>query len=280
VLESLASGATWSVGHFACRAHRHAPALEECAASHHIGFVRRGLFVKQVHRHETTADAMQAVFFPRGEVYRVYHPLDGGDDCVVLTLDDDFLRALADDAGDGCGADRPTLPAGATRLDAQGFLALTQLFVNARRGWEPLAMEEDVCRLAAAAILGARPRRLPAPPIPRDRRERVREVQALMSARFDRRLALSALASAVGWSPFQLMRAFRAVTGRSVHRHLIDLRLAAATARLADGADDLTMLALDCGFADHSHFANVFRRHARLTPSAARGLLSRSPASR
>jgi AraC-like DNA-binding protein len=37
---------------------------------------------------------------------------------------------------------------------------------------------------------------------------------------------------------------------------------------LADGAGDLTRIALDLGFSSHSHFTAAFRRHFGLTPSA------------
>jgi AraC family transcriptional regulator len=55
-----------------------------------------------------------------------------------------------------------------------------------------------------------------------------------------------------------------------VHRYLTQLRLRASLDRLADGADDLTALALDLGFSSHSHFADAFRREFGKTPSEVR----------
>jgi AraC family transcriptional regulator len=265
VLTTLASGEGWSLGHFACRAHRHARAVEEYASAHHIGFVTRGVFIKQVHRATNAADPMQAVFFPKGESYRVHHPLDGGDDCIVLTVDDGFLAEAS------AGAATTGLPSGATRLDPKGFFGVARVAREARLGWDRVRVEEGVCRLFDQTMGDCRGRLTTPPPGARDR---VRAVQVLMSAQLDRRLTLRSLGGAVGWSPFQLMRGFREQTGVPVHRYLTGLRVARAIARLADGERDLTALALGCGFVDHSHLTNVFRRHAGVTPSSARTLLA------
>ena len=270
---TIASAQGWSLGRYRCGAPRHAAAAEEASSTHHVAFVRAGYFVKQVGSARIAADATRAVFFPRGEVYRVHHPVDGGDDSFVLSFDDEFLRAAAGDLGDGESADRAALPSGAVRLTPPMTLALTATFVRAARRGDSLASEEAVCRLTTATIAPALAGGATGRPVPADREARVRAVQQVMAARFDCRLRLPDLAAAVEWSPFQLVRAFRAVTGGSVHQYLTDLRVAAAVARLADGERDLARLALDCGFADHSHLANVFRSRTAATPSEARRIL-------
>ena len=67
-----------------------------------------------------------------------------------------------------------------------------------------------------------------------------------------------------------LARSYRAVTGRPMHARLTALRLATAMGRLAEAAPDLTGLALDLGYASHSHFTEVFRRKVGVPPSAFR----------
>jgi AraC-like DNA-binding protein len=74
------------------------------------------------------------------------------------------------------------------------------------------------------------------------------------------KLSLSELARAVFSSPFHLARVFRRETGTSLHGYQTRLRLSVALERLADGASDLTTLALDLGFASHAHFTDAFRR--------------------
>jgi AraC family transcriptional regulator len=108
----------------------------------------------------------------------------------------------------------------------------------------------------------------------RARGELVERARAVLAEHPDGRLSLAALAATVGCSPFHLARTFRASTGTSVHQYQLRLRLSLALDRLADGADDLSALALDLGFASHSHFTTVFRRTFGTTPSAFRRALS------
>ena len=83
------------------------------------------------------------------------------------------------------------------------------------------------------------------------------------------------LADRLGVSPFQLSRFFRAETGASVHQYLLRIRMAHALARLEEGEEDLSRLALDLGFSSHSHFSEVFRRHFGQSPSRVRAGLRR-----
>lgn len=81
--------------------------------------------------------------------------------------------------------------------------------------------------------------------------------------------SLVELAAALDSSPFHLSRTFRAVTGIGMRRYLTRLRCRLAAFRLRRGVSDLTELALDLGFYDHSHFTNSFRREWGVPPSRA-----------
>ena len=48
------------------------------------------------------------------------------------------------------------------------------------------------------------------------------------------------------------------------------LRVRAAIERLLAGADDLSTIAADCGFASHSHLTDTFRRTLGTPPSRLR----------
>ena len=87
--------------------------------------------------------------------------------------------------------------------------------------------------------------------------------------------SLPDLAAALHVSPHHLSRTFRAVTGHTVSRHRMRLRTRSALDRLADGDHDLTRLAADLGFADHSHLCRVVRRETGRTPSGLRAALAR-----
>jgi AraC-like DNA-binding protein len=105
----------------------------------------------------------------------------------------------------------------------------------------------------------------------------VHRVQELLAIRYHEQVTLTQLASEVNSSPFQLCRIFRRQTGFTIHQYLNQLRLRAALEAVAQGANDLTGLALDLGFANHSHFTHAFRQAFQTTPSHLRNRLSPHP---
>jgi transcriptional regulator GlxA family with amidase domain len=62
--------------------------------------------------------------------------------------------------------------------------------------------------------------------------------------------------------------------GMTLRGFRLHLRLAVVLDRLADGADDLTALAVRSGFADYAHMTNSFHRAFGMPPSKARALLA------
>jgi AraC-like DNA-binding protein len=84
------------------------------------------------------------------------------------------------------------------------------------------------------------------------------------------------LATTLRVSPHHLSRSFRAVTGHTISRHRMRLRARAALERLSEGDHNLTNLAADLGFADHSHLCRVLRIETGHTPSALRYALARA----
>jgi len=82
--------------------------------------------------------------------------------------------------------------------------------------------------------------------------------------------SLGELADAVGVHPVTLARGFRKAYGCSVGAYLRRLRIARAAQRLTETDDSLAEIALEAGFADQSHFSNLFRRETGLSPSAFR----------
>ena len=65
------------------------------------------------------------------------------------------------------------------------------------------------------------------------------------------------------------------MTGETISRYLLRLRLGAAVERLAEGERDIAALAIDLGFAHHSHFSARFRRAFGITPTHAREMLTK-----
>ena len=108
------------------------------------------------------------------------------------------------------------------------------------------------------------------------RRFRIEAARALLASRPAARWRLHALAGAVHSSPYHLARQFRALTGETVSRYLLRLRLGLALERMAEGENDLARLAAELGFAHQSHFGARFRSVFGTTPGAARETLTRA----
>jgi AraC-like DNA-binding protein len=85
-------------------------------------------------------------------------------------------------------------------------------------------------------------------------------------------LTVAGIAREVHCSPLHLSRLFRRTTGLSLYRAVVRLRLRAALERVLDEPAALATIALDCGFASHSHFTDAFRAEYGCAPSAARQL--------
>jgi len=79
-------------------------------------------------------------------------------------------------------------------------------------------------------------------------------------------LAFLKIAALVGASPYHLCRIFREATGFAIHQYLRQLRIRHGLEYVCETADPLDRIAVDLGFAHHSHFTSAFRRDFGLTP--------------
>jgi AraC-like DNA-binding protein len=75
-----------------------------------------------------------------------------------------------------------------------------------------------------------------------------------------------------GYSPYHLSRVFRRETGVSISAYRLRLRTRAAIDRIEQGEENLSRLARELGFSDHSHMTRMIVREAGWTPSAIRSL--------
>ncbi|MFK7800701.1 MAG: helix-turn-helix transcriptional regulator [Anaerolineae bacterium] len=93
------------------------------------------------------------------------------------------------------------------------------------------------------------------------------EAQKLLLTRFNEPLTLQGVAKSLYVSPYHLSRVFRQQVGRPLYKFLEDIRMRNAFERLADYPNDLNRLALDVGYANHSHFTAAFRKNFGFAPS-------------
>ena len=82
--------------------------------------------------------------------------------------------------------------------------------------------------------------------------------------------SIARLGSIANLSAFHLCHVFHELVGTSIYDYVVRERLAQALNAVLDGGDDITTIALDAGFASHSHFTARFRRFFGCTPTALR----------
>lgn len=240
---------------------------EEAAERHELVWVRAGVFVRHDQAGDLTADPNHVLFFTRGQPYQVSHPLEGGDRNLILAIGEEALLALLAEAAPA-PADPSTdpFPARRTLVTPAQIVRLHHL-LQALDLSDPLAVEEQALGLVANLVAGPRP--------PASRPIRPAEAELADAARlalntcFREKLSLGALAALIHVSPYHLCRVFRRQTGLSLHQYRLRLRLLGLLEHLADHpAAEIAPLAMDFGFASHSHCATAFRRAFGLSPSA------------
>jgi len=106
---------------------------------------------------------------------------------------------------------------------------------------------------------------------------RIREVTAWIARNPGERITVEGLARRARMTPRQLRGAFRGILGTSVTAFVRLQRLAAARRLLETTDDTVSDIAQACGFYDHSHFANVFRRAYGRSPGAWRAEAATRP---
>lgn len=135
--------------------------------------------------------------------------------------------------------------------------------------FDPVAVEATMLGVLRRVVAAAYARAgAPGRGTEREPRRRVAdEVKAFVLPRAGERLTLERIARVVDASPFHLCRRFKAETGETLHAWLLSLRLRLSLERVAEPGSDLAAVALDAGFASHSHFTHAFRRAFGMTPS-------------
>ena len=267
-----------SVVDFQCQAHVAADGAEEPNPTHSIVLVRRGVFRRTQRRETVLADPNHVLLFNAAEPYRYAHPLPGGDACTILTVETDRALELVGRHAP-VDAEHPERPFRSGHgLSSPRTVWLHWEFLNLiARGAGTLALEDALAELAneaVACVYGAPvPSPRASPPAQRRRRDLVETVKLMISEHLERPPSLTELADVLDCSPYHLSHTFHGTAGLSLRRYLRRLRARVAAERLAAGASRLTPLALDLGYADHSHFTNSFRREWGVSPSTFRSRL-------
>jgi AraC-like DNA-binding protein len=235
----------------------------QAAVRHAIVFVRRGCFRRLADGVEAVHDAVSMYCEHPGQIQQFAHPLDGGDRCTQILLDEDVLASIT--------GGEPILPRRPLYTTPEIDLEHRLLLAAIRNAGDDLALSENVAALVASITARTSPDRVASgrPTTAIARRRTVDQTREALAA--DTNLGLMQLARIVAVSPHHLSRIFKAETGETISRYRNRLRVRLAMERLAEGDDRLARLAGDLGFADQAHFSRVVRSEVGTTPRWLRG---------
>jgi AraC family transcriptional regulator len=104
-----------------------------------------------------------------------------------------------------------------------------------------------------------------------------RRARELLEANLEGGVSLEDIAGACRLSASYFARAFKQSTGLAPHRWLLQRRVSKAKTLLRDPSLSLAEVALECGFADQSHFTRVFGQWFGTTPGAWRRWAGANP---
>jgi AraC family transcriptional regulator len=231
-----------------------------------IAFPRRGIFVLERRGEPVVVDTNTAILLGADDEYRIRHPTNDGDEGTVIILPPHLIED-ATGRVEGCVGN----------LSPRDHLAVC-LVTRALRehvGDQLEAEDATFLLLASLSRAFATPRGANGNHLGPAQRLRIEQVRALLAGSPSTRWSLARLAQTMHCSPFHLARQFRSVTGESITQYLLRLRLTAAVERMAAGERNLATVALETGFAHHSHFSSRFRRTFGVTPAQARQMLTK-----
>jgi AraC-like DNA-binding protein len=204
-------------------------------------------------------------FYNRGERYLRHAISERGDRCDWFGIRRDVVceasRAMKPDVED------EPFRWHRGRSDAKTFFLQRRLFdaVSSGGALNSMAVDETALMLLERVLGG-----VAAAPVEAKRVELADGVERLLASRFDQPLSLAQIASYAGVSVYHLCRAFRASTGFTIHEYIAQLRLRHGLESVCDTTDSLSRIAVDLGYAHHSHFTSAFRWDFEVTPSKLR----------
>jgi AraC-like DNA-binding protein len=257
---SLAKGDGWEVSDVVCTSGPRDRAFEEAHTGVSIAIVIAGSFEYRSPRGRHLMTPGAFMLGNPGECFECGHDHAAGDRCVSFHYEPEFFDRVLGGGRDFQGARIAPVRA-SSEFVAQTILALDSA---SSASWEELAV--DVAG-AATRLSGIASREKN---LTRDVRAHVTDCVRAIERDPSAPLSLDALASAANMSPFQFLRAFRALTGVTPHQFILRTRLRNAAACIADGDARVIDVALDTGFGDLSNFNHAFRAEFGTTPTAFR----------
>lgn len=95
---------------------------------------------------------------------------------------------------------------------------------------------------------------------------KLKQALEYMNAHLSENVSLAAISDELGISQFYFCRLFKQSTGMAPHGYLIQQRVERSKQLLKQKESTMLDIAIECGFANPSHFAKHFRRHTGISP--------------
>lgn len=260
-----------TVGEFRCTVNH--PKFEGAGPVKQDRFVfpRLAVAIQHEHEHLFVANTNIVTFYHAGQVYRRQPVSPLGAHCDWFSVDRRVISEMLD--GVGRQSTGSAGPIGWSRGPSEpgAVLALHDILESAQRvsASDPAEIEERVIRLLAQTMRGAmrRAREGSTGRFRQTTRDAIHHIEFILSTSGNDNWHLTDLAQRAGLSVFHLCRAFRAITGRTIHQYRQQLRLRSTLPALRRTPGSLVDIALDAGFCSHSHFTSAFRREFGMSPS-------------
>jgi AraC-like DNA-binding protein len=246
---------------------------------HLVVFPRRGVRIRHEGQAEFIADPNVVTIYNRAQRYERWPISPDGDRCEWFGVSDAVAREIVAELDPAAAeSDRPFRFAW-TATTATLYLRQRTLLRAADRGEVHAPDVDELVMHTVATVLALAYRQ---PTTARARRSVTgrRQRELAEAARMEigrapeRDESPHSLAARLDTTPYHLCRVFRAALGQTMHRYRTELRLRRGLELLEDrAAGGLSRVALELGFASHSHFVRAVRQHFGTTPSLLRTVL-------
>ena len=264
------------------RCHPSEPAFKvaDVVRGHRIVFPRLAVWIKPVRSRRYVSNPTVVEYYNDGDEYSREALDPRGDSTEWFAVSEPVVREIVA-RYDAAAADmlRPFRhPHGPTDARAYASQRLLVQRLTAGEYVEPLEVEETVLALLDASLSRVYGVSTTAErPVSRNERDIADRASAVVSQMIHRQVTLASISREAAVSVFHLSRVFRRVTGLTLARHHLQLRVFASLEPLLESRAAIGEIATRYGFASHSHYGSVFHRVFGLSPSAFR---SRPPSVR
>lgn len=239
----------------------------EAARFPEIVMVRAGAFVRCDAAGMAFLDPTVIGFFEAHRPYTIRHPEPRPDVSTVIAIRD--IDALAEALGTAMPSP-DVFRRSVVRATVETRLLHRRLLKACRTpGYEALAEELAVTLILDAAAASHDLVITEDGDLPPHKRQAL-AIANYINRRYRGPVALRDIGAAIGLSPFQVCRIFRAHMGATVRQHVMALRVDAATAALLETGASITEIALESGFSSHSHLTATMKRLLGATPNEVR----------